>query len=122
MPRMMSDLTIQPHCRVLVVPDTIIISNTYALILVCPKCGQTKNILLYDLAHGEVPPPHVRTGIAEYPSFQTCRCNAPHSGGETYKLLQDVLHAVKHCKDKEDVMRMLESLIVQAEKTRVYER
>jgi hypothetical protein len=102
-----TNLTVNPKFKVAVVGDTIIISNDYALIILCAHCGNVRNVFLHHEPTGEEMKSNnaLNIGGTQYPAFKYCHCDAPNSGGG-YSL-QEVYQAVEKCKSVDEALRMI---------------
>jgi hypothetical protein len=107
----MTDMTVDPKHKVDVREHDIVISTLQSVIILCRKCGNTRNVSLHELPTINEPGTEsvIRTGTVQYPAFKYCRCGeavAPNSGGGTYKL-NEVYHAVEKCQTVDEALRMI---------------
>jgi hypothetical protein len=108
----MTDMTVNPKVKVDAGKDDIVISNEHAILIVCRRCGDTKNVSVHETPTEEQMKTsgRLRTGTMQYPQFKYCRCHvAPHSGGG-YDLKQ-VRTSISTCKTIEEALRMLDYFI-----------
>jgi hypothetical protein len=109
----MTDLTVNPKIKVDATRDDVVISNEHAILIVCRRCGDTKNVSLHE------PPTEEQmlqggtliTGTMQYPLFKYCKCRevAPNSGGGHD--LRQIRQAVSTCTSLEAAIRMLDYFI-----------
>jgi len=108
----MSDLTVNPDFKVDTRERLITISNKDAVILICPICGNTKNVFLHAIPlHSEMEPQaRLKTGMIQYPFFQQCHCNKQTPVVDLQKILRDISTALATCKTIDDAQRLLQTL------------
>jgi hypothetical protein len=108
----MTDLTVNPKIKIDAGRDDIVVSNEHAILIICRRCGDTKNVSLHETPTENQMKPSgaLRTGTMQYPQFKYCHCHdAPNSGGG-YDLKQ-VRLSVSKCKSVEEALRMLDYFI-----------
>lgn len=121
----MSNLTVNADYKVESYPGAglLTISNRDAVLLICMRCGNTKNIYLHE------PPTEsqmaqdgqLQTGSVQYPMFQQCNCTSPLPKVERdadeviARFLEGLYKALGHCVTVAECQTMVLRLAKQQE-------
>ena len=115
----MSNLTVDQQYKIETRSDVVIISNPDALLFICPRCTNTRNVYLHRMPTHEqmLPDVSLETGTVQHPMFRYCRCEeeqvpARYAGG-ILKLLIDLHNTIAPFETVEDVKNLLKVLIRQ---------